>query len=99
MAQARADEGGDSGFILTNPPYGERLGDLAQAEDNYRAMGHLVQDFPGWTLGFITNHAGFEAHFGKNASAVREITNGALRSYFYIYEGAKEKHNVDSRRA
>jgi len=99
MAQARVDEDGDRGFILSNPPYGERLGDLAQAEENYRAMGHLIQDFPGWTLGFITNHAGFESHFGKNASAVREITNGALRSYLYIYEGAEEKHDVDSRRA
>ena len=99
MSQARADDSGDRGFILTNPPYGERLGDLAQAEENYRSMGHLVQDFPGWTLGFITNHAGFESHFGKTASAVREITNGALRSYFYIYEGAEEKHDVDSRRA
>jgi len=99
MSQARAAEGEDRGFILSNPPYGERLGDLAHAEENYRVMGHLVQDFPGWTMGFITNHAGFESHFGKNASWVREITNGALNSYFYLYEGAEERHDVDSRRA
>jgi len=99
MTQARAAEGEDRGFILCNPPYGERLGDLAKAEENYRAMGHLVQDFPGWTMGFITNHEGFESHFGKTATAVREITNGALRSYLYFYEGVEERQDVDSRRA
>jgi putative N6-adenine-specific DNA methylase len=99
MAQARAAEGEDRGFILCNPPYGERLGDLAKAEENYRAMGHLVQDFPGWTMGFITNHEGFESHFGKTATAVREITNGALRSYLYFYEGVEERQDVDSSRA
>lgn len=97
MAAAKAEF--SEGFLLANPPYGERLGDVEQAEATYRGMAHLRTDFPGWTLAFITNHAGFESHFGANATQVREITNGALRSYLYAYEGTGKQHDVDNRRA
>jgi len=97
MAAAKAAY--PEGFIVTNPPYGERLGDVAEAEASYRAMGHLYDDFPGWTLGVVTNHAGFESHFGRKADSAREITNGALRSYLYAYERLGGKADVDSRRA
>jgi putative N6-adenine-specific DNA methylase len=87
------------GFIVTNPPYGERLGDVEQAEAVYRAMGHLHVDFRGWTLGVITNHAGFESHYGHKADSVREITNGALRSYLYAYDRMGGLVDVHHRRA
>jgi putative N6-adenine-specific DNA methylase len=81
---AAADE---PGFIITNPPYGIRLGgDEAAAEANYAAMAALAGSFPGWKLGLITNHAGFESHFGTKADSCREITNGAVQSYFFQYE-------------
>ncbi|MFA6507787.1 MAG: class I SAM-dependent RNA methyltransferase [Treponemataceae bacterium] len=96
MAAAKAEH--PEGFIVTNPPYGERLGDVEQAEALYRSMGHLHDDFPGWTLGVITNHAGYESHFGRKADSVREITNGALRSYLYEYDRMGGKSDVDSRR-
>jgi putative N6-adenine-specific DNA methylase len=97
MAAAKAEY--PEGLLIANPPYGERLGDVEQAEATYRAMAHLRTDFPGWNLAFITNHAGFESHFGANATQVREITNGALRSYLYAYEGTGKQHDVDNRRA
>lgn len=96
MSAAKADF--PEGFIVTNPPYGERLGDVEQAEAAYRAMGHLAEDFRGWTLGVITNHAGFESHYGRQADSVREITNGALRSYLYAYDRLGGPADVDSRR-
>lgn len=100
LDQAAAKAEFPEGFLVTNPPYGERMGDVEQAEALYRAMGHLRSDFPGWTLSFITNHAGFESHFGAAASSVREITNGALRSYLYSYSGSTGRPNhVDHRRA
>ncbi|MDR2245597.1 MAG: class I SAM-dependent RNA methyltransferase [Treponema sp.] len=78
--------GEPQGFIITNPPYGIRLGDTGAAEAVYRSMAEVSRKFPGWKLGIITDHPGFESHFGKKADACKEITNGAIRSYFYQYE-------------
>jgi putative N6-adenine-specific DNA methylase len=75
-----------AGFLVTNPPYGKRLGDQAQAEETYREMGNLGQRFPGWKLALITNHSGFETFFGRKADSCREMSNGALSSFFYQYE-------------
>jgi putative N6-adenine-specific DNA methylase len=74
------------GFILTNPPYGKRLGDQSQAEQIYREMGSLKQKFPGWKLAVITDHSGFETFYEKKADSCREISNGVIPSYFYQYE-------------
>jgi len=74
------------GFIITNPPYGHRLGDTESAEKNYAEMSCLARNFPGWKLAVITDHSGFESFFGKKADSCREITNGAIRSYLYQYE-------------
>ena len=74
------------GFIITNPPYGQRLGDAESAERNYTEMGCLARNFPGWKMALITDHPGFESFFGRKADSCREITNGAIRSYLYQYE-------------
>lgn len=97
MEKARASA--EEGFLVMNPPYGERLGDLEEAERSYQAMGCLVDSFAGWTMGVVTNHPGFESHFGYAADAVREITNGALRSYLYTYDRLGRRNDVDRRRA
>jgi putative N6-adenine-specific DNA methylase len=76
----------DEGFIVTNPPYGRRLGDTESAEKTYAEMGKLAARFSGWKLALITDHPGFESFFGKKADSCREITNGAIRSYLYQYE-------------
>ncbi|MDR0910593.1 MAG: class I SAM-dependent RNA methyltransferase [Spirochaetaceae bacterium] len=74
------------GFIITNPPYGRRLGDEADAQKNYSEMRHLKKNFPGWKLCCITEDEGFETYFGEKASSCKEITNGPERAYFYQYE-------------
>jgi len=76
----------DSGFLVTNPPYGKRLGDPSASEQTYREMGSLGQRFPGWKLALITDHSGFESFYGKKADSCREMSNGAIPSYFYQYE-------------
>jgi putative N6-adenine-specific DNA methylase len=76
-----------AGFIITNPPYGIRLGEPDAAEAVYRKMTELSRRYSGWKLGVITDHPGFESHFGRKADTCKEITNGAIRSYFYQYEG------------
>jgi len=76
----------DPGFLLTNPPYGKRLGDQSQSEQIYREMGGLTERFSGWKLAVITDHSGFESFFGKKADSCREISNGAIPSFFYQYD-------------
>ncbi|QQO11306.1 class I SAM-dependent RNA methyltransferase [Breznakiella homolactica] len=83
MEEAKAPA--EEGFIITNPPYGKRLGSPEEAEAVYRKMEGLAENFKGWKLGVITDHPGFESHFGRKADALREITNGAMRSYFYEF--------------
>ncbi|MDR3303758.1 MAG: class I SAM-dependent RNA methyltransferase [Treponema sp.] len=75
----------DAGFIITNPPYGKRLGDRASSEQTYREMETLAAQFPRWRLGVITDHPGFESFFGHRAVSCRELTNGALQSYFFQF--------------
>ena len=75
----------DEGFIITNPPYGRRLGDTQAAEKTYTEMGSLAQKFPGWKLALITDHPGFESFFGRKADSCREISNGAIQSYLFTY--------------
>jgi putative N6-adenine-specific DNA methylase len=78
--------GSEPGFIITNPPYGRRMGDTESAEAGYRDMAVLVEYFSGWKLNVICDHPGFESHFGKKADAVREIKNGAVDAFLYEYE-------------
>jgi putative N6-adenine-specific DNA methylase len=75
-----------AGFIITNPPYGKRIGDQAEAEANYREMAVLREHFPGWKMVVISDSAGFESHFGTKAASCRELSNGALKTYLYIFE-------------
>ncbi|AEE17843.1 rRNA (guanine-N(2)-)-methyltransferase [Treponema brennaborense DSM 12168] len=77
----------ESGLLLGNPPYGERLGDAAQAEALYRDMAMLFQSFPGWNMGFITSHEHFEAAIGKRADARKMLKSGNLDTCFYMYTG------------
>ena len=74
------------GFIVTNPPYGKRLGDKQESERIYAGMASLAEDFPGWKLAVITDHPGFESFFGRKADSCREITGGPIPAFFYQYE-------------
>ena len=74
------------GFIITNPPYGKRLGNIEASLEIYSGMAVLTKNFPGWKLAVISDHPGFESFFGKKADSCREITGGAVPAYFYQYE-------------
>ena len=68
--------------FLTNPPYGERLGDKKQCEALYRAMKPLVQRHPGSRLNVITSHPGFERVAGMRAQKKVRLYNGRLECAF-----------------
>ncbi|MDR1429083.1 MAG: class I SAM-dependent RNA methyltransferase [Spirochaetaceae bacterium] len=75
----------EPGFIITNPPYGKRLGERAESEALYRDMGMLSTRFPGWKLAVISDHPGFESFFGREADTIKKITNGAIDSFLYEF--------------
>ncbi|MDR2602657.1 MAG: class I SAM-dependent RNA methyltransferase [Spirochaetaceae bacterium] len=85
MEDAKA-YGPGSGFVITNPPYGRRLGDLAEAEEGYKKMALLRRNFPGWKIAVITDSENFESLFGEQASSVSPLTNGAVKTYIYQFE-------------
>ena len=85
MENTSAPEDEGEGFIVTNPPYGNRMGNVSEAEAVYQRMAHLRSRFPAWKLAVITDHTGFESHFGRKADAVRQITNGAAQVYLYVF--------------
>ena len=71
--------------VLTNPPYGERLGDAAEAAALARTLGQVWQRHPGQGLYAITADAEFEQHFGKKAARRRKIYSGMIPCQLYMY--------------
>lgn len=72
-------------IVLTNPPYGERLGDAAEAATLAAALGKVWRFSPGAGLYAITADAEFEAHFGQKAARRRKIYNGMIPCQLYMY--------------
>ena len=79
----------DTGLLLCNPPYGERIGDSEEAIELYKNMDSLWQEFPGWDLGIITSHEQFQESFGHKANKIKKLKAGNLDTSLYIYGRAK----------
>ena len=75
----------DNAVVLTNPPYGERLGDASEAASLARTLGQVWQAHPAQGLYAITADADFEQHFGKKAARRRKIYNGMIPCQLYMY--------------
>ena len=71
--------------IVTNPPYGERLMELSEAEALYRKMGRHFKTLEPWQAYIITSHKGFENLYGRRADKVRKLYNGMLPCYLYQF--------------
>ncbi len=71
--------------IVSNPPYGERLGTLREAEALYRDIGVHFRSLAPWQVYIITSHQGFERFYGRRADKVRKLYNGMLPCYLYQY--------------
>ena len=77
------------GFIITNPPYGERLEDRATLPQIYRDFGEAFRKLDSWSAYMITSYEDAQRYFGKKAQKNRKIYNGMIRTYFYQYPGPK----------
>ena len=77
------------GFIITNPPYGERLEDRKDLPALYRKFGDAAQKLSDWSVYIISAYEQTEKAFGKKASKKRKIYNGMLKTEFYQFPGPK----------
>ncbi len=77
--------GYDAGILICNPPYGERLGTVQEAEALYRSLGSTAAAFTGWGLGFVTNRRDFGEFFGERSVSMHKIMNGAEEQWFHWY--------------
>lgn len=80
----------DYGIIITNPPYGERIGKEDVDELN-KELGKLAKSLKTWSYYIITANENFEKNFGKKADRNRKLYNGRLKTYYYQYYGPKPK--------
>lgn len=81
----------ESGLLLCNPPYGERLGDNDQACELYAKMDSLWLDFPNWDIGVITSNENFQESFGHKTSRIKKLKAGNLDTSFYVYTRIKKE--------
>lgn len=77
------------GFIITNPPYGERLEDKADLPELYSQIGQAYQRLDSWSMFLITSYTDTEKYIGRKADKNRKIYNGMLKTYFYQFLGPK----------
>ncbi len=77
------------GFIITNPPYGERMEDKKDLPEIYRTLGERFAALDSWSCYVISAYPDVEKCFGRKADRNRKIYNGMIKTYFYQFMGPK----------
>ena len=77
------------GFLITNPPYGERLEEKANIPPLYRKLGERFKALDTWSLYLITSYEDAQKGIGRKADKNRKIYNGMMKTYYYQFQGPK----------
>lgn len=77
------------GFIITNPPYGERLEEKSALPELYTTIGDRFKNLDDWSAYIITSYEDAEKYIGRKADKNRKIYNGMIKTYFYQFMGPK----------
>lgn len=77
------------GFLITNPPYGERIEDKKNLPALYTQIGERFQALDSWSAFIITSYEDVEKYMGRKADRNRKIYNGMMKTYFYQFLGPK----------
>ncbi|MDY5103047.1 MAG: class I SAM-dependent RNA methyltransferase [Agathobacter sp.] len=77
------------GFVITNPPYGERLEEKEDLPKLYEQIGKAFEELDSWSLYMITSYEDTERYIGRKADKNRKIYNGMIKTYFYQFMGPK----------
>ena len=83
------------GFIISNPPYGERLEDKKNLPALYATIGQVYRDLDAWSMYLITSYEEAERYIGRKADKNRKLYNGMIRTYFYQFMGPKPPKKKD----
>ncbi|MDM5333374.1 class I SAM-dependent RNA methyltransferase [Ureibacillus composti] len=79
------------GVIISNPPYGERIGEKEAIEKVIRQLGQVMKDYPTWSVYMLSSMENFEEVYGKKATKKRKLFNGFIRTDYYQFWGQKSK--------
>ncbi|MFC1759055.1 bifunctional 23S rRNA (guanine(2069)-N(7))-methyltransferase RlmK/23S rRNA (guanine(2445)-N(2))-methyltransferase RlmL [Planctomycetota bacterium] len=79
------------GCVITNPPYGERLGEAAEIDALYRSIPEILRRFPTWSHFILTGFPNFERFIQKSADRRRKLYNGRLECTYFQYYGPKPR--------
>lgn len=77
------------GFVITNPPYGERIEEKEALPELYRQIGDAFSGLDSWSLYMITSYEDAEKYMGKKATKNRKIYNGMMKTYYYQFIGPR----------
>ena len=77
------------GFLIANPPYGERLQEKEEMPKLYRTIGERFKELDSWSMYLITGYEQAERDIGRKADKNRKIYNGMMKTYYYQFLGPK----------
>ncbi|GGA44802.1 THUMP domain-containing class I SAM-dependent RNA methyltransferase [Paenibacillus physcomitrellae] len=92
---ARMTKTGEYGCLITNPPYGERIGDEKEIRRLISQLGRLSAEMPTWSFFAISPTPTFEKDFGRPADKRRKLFNGRIECQYYQYLGPLPPRNRD----
>lgn len=78
-----------NGYMIGNPPYGERIKDKDYVENLYKQLGDVMRQHDSWSVYMITSYKEFEKAYGKKATKKRKLFNGFIETNYYQYFGKK----------
>ncbi|WP_042475230.1 THUMP domain-containing class I SAM-dependent RNA methyltransferase [Bacillus ndiopicus] len=81
------------GVIISNPPYGERIGDKEAIEGVVKSLGEVMKNYPTWSVYMLSSMENFEQCYGRQATKKRKLFNGFIRTDLYQYWGQKSKRD------
>ncbi len=81
---------GLNGVMVGNPPYGERLGEVEEAEEITRELGRIMKNYPSWSVYMLSSLENFEKMYGHRATKKRKLFNGFIRTDLYQFWGQRQ---------
>ena len=78
-----------NGYVIGNPPYGERIKDKDYVANLYQELGSVMKQHPSWSVYVLTSFKAFEKVYGANATKKRKLFNGFIETNYYQYFGKK----------
>lgn len=79
----------ENGYIVGNPPYGQRIGDQEGAAKIYQDLGNVMKQHPTWSVYILTAYEAFEKEYGQKATKKRKLFNGFIQTNYYQYFGKR----------